>query len=211
MIPTDLRISKIKINMSLLNDWGGNIMVVKASFFIIIMLSLLLSSVFRKQFKESHILNCLAMLVAMTKSTLIGLIIATWIPDIVFSTIIAMLLSFLFVSIVTYQLSMKIFIESLSALFMGSMMGTMLSLMTTKHELISILFFTFVYLISIITAVGFLNKEKYQNFFKAIPINVVIASAFAVVLLVASAFLDTMLFNDIEIESDIHHDQHNHE
>lgn len=63
-------------------------MVVKASFLIIIMLSLLLSSVFRKQFKESHILNCLAMLVAMTKSTLIGLIVAIWIPDIVFQRLL---------------------------------------------------------------------------------------------------------------------------
>ncbi|MFP3919964.1 hypothetical protein U5N28_19350 [Lysinibacillus telephonicus] len=186
-------------------------MVVKASFLIIIMLSLLLSSVFRKQFKESHILNCLAMLVAMTKSTLIGLIVAIWIPDIVFSTIIAMLLSIIFVSLVTYQLSIKVFVESLSALFMGSMMGTMLSLMTTKYELVCILFFTLLYIISTITAAALLNKEKYQKLLKAIPIKVVIISIFAVLLLVISTFLDTVLFNEIESESDINHDHHNHE
>lgn len=183
-------------------------MVANVSFFIIIVLSLLLGSVFRKQLKESHLSSCLAMFVAMTKSTLIGMIVAIWIPDMVFSTIIAMLLSFLFVTMLTYQLSAKVFIESLSALFMGSMMGTMLSLMTTKFELVSILFFTVIYILSIITAAGLWNKEKYQTFIAAIPFKIVIVSAIAVVLLVVSTFIDSTSLNEIETENDINHEHH---
>ncbi len=186
-------------------------MVVKVSFLIIIIFSLLLSSIFRRQLKENHFTSCLAMFVAMTKSTLIGIVIATWLPDIVFSTIIAMILSFFFLSMLFYQQSSKVFIESLSALFMGSMMGTMLSLMTAKYEIVSLLFFTSIYIISIITAAGLWNQEKYQNFFKAIPFKVVVVTALAVVLLVVSTLLETTSFNEIETESDANHEQHHHE
>lgn len=186
-------------------------MVAIVSFINIVILTLILGSVFRGQIKESHLSSCLAMLVAMTKSTLIGIIIAVWVNDIVFATIISILVSFLFVSIMTYQLTAKVFIECFGSLLMGAMMGSMLSLMTTKYELISILFFTFVYIISCLMATGLWNKEKYQNFFKEIPSKVLVISALTAILLAVTTIVDTGLFssNEVETESENNHHHHN--
>lgn len=182
-------------------------MIAFVSLISIVLFTLLLGSVFRGQHKENHLTSCLSMLVAMTKSTLIGILVALWIPDIVFSTIIAILLSFLFISIMTYQLATKIVLECLSAIFMGSMMGTMLSLMTTENEIISILFFTALYLVSCIIAAGFLNKDHVQNFFKGIPTKVTITSLLIVILLAFTTVVDLLPFTTNEVERE-HHEHH---
>lgn len=148
------------------------------------------------------------MFVAMTKSTLIGILVALWIPDIVYSTIIALLVSFLFISIMTYQLATKIFLECLSALFMGSMMGTMLSLMTTDNEMISILFFTALYLISCIIAAGLWNKDNVQHFFKGFPKKVMFTSLFVVILLAFTTMYDLLPKSTNEVEPEPEHHEH---
>ncbi|MEK9198704.1 hypothetical protein [Ureibacillus sp. FSL E2-3493] len=182
-------------------------MIAFVSLISIVLFTLLLGSLFRGQHKENHLTSCLSMFVAMTKSTLIGILVALWIPDIVFSTIIAILLSFLFISIMTYQLATKIVLECLSALFMGSMMGTMLSLMTTENEIISLLFFTSLYLISCIISAGLWNKDHVQNFFKGIPTKVTITSLLIVILLAFTTVVDLLSLTTSEVERE-HHEHH---
>jgi uncharacterized membrane protein YfcA len=191
------------------SEWGEPILAI-GSFIIVVLLSFITSSIFRKQLHESHISSCLAMFVAMTKSILVGIIVAIWIPDMVLSTIISIILSFIFVVIMIHKLSSKVFIESLGALLMGAMMGAMLSLMTTNYELLGLTFFTVIYILSSVTAIGLWNKDQYPNFFKAIPLKVTITVTLALLLLVASLISDVLSGSDKkteieEIEQKYHH------
>ncbi|MFC7688063.1 hypothetical protein [Ureibacillus sp. GCM10028918] len=173
-------------------------------------LSFLTGSIFRKQLAESHISSCLAMFVAMTKSLLVGIVVAIWIPDMVLSTIISMILSFAFVVIMVYKLSSRVFIESLGALFMGAMMGAMFSLMTTNYELLGITFFTVIYILSCVMAIGLWNKEEYPNFIRAIPLKVLTTAALALFLLGASLVADAIFVSDeVDPETEEIH-QHHH-
>jgi len=178
------------------------------SFVSIIFLTVVLGSVFRVQPKENHLSSCLAMFVAMTKSTLIGILIGIWIADIVFATVISILVSFLLISILTYQLSIKVVLECLSALFMGAMMGTMLSLMTTNNQLLSIVFFTIIYLVSCIVAAGLWTRQTYNNFAKAIPSKVKLSFAIAILFLGITAYFDIISVTTNEEETEQHHHQH---
>lgn len=153
---------------------------------IIVILAFLTGQVFRKQYKKNSIANCLAMLVVMTMSTAIGIIIATWVPDMVLSTIISIIVSAALVMVLTYKLPIKILIESLTMLFMGAMMGAMLSLMTTNYGVLSLVFFTAVYIASTIIAIGLWNKEDYPVFRKAVPAHFMGVAAVAVFVLVGS-------------------------
>ena len=114
---------------------------------IILIFTLLSGKVFRKEFKENQITSCLVMLVTMTKSTLVGILTALWIQDMVLSTIVSIVISFVLVAFITYKLPIRIFIESSSMLFMGAMMGAMLSLMSTSYGTLSIVFFTSIYIL----------------------------------------------------------------
>ena len=156
---------------------------------IIVIVAFLTGQVFRKQYKKNNITNCLAMLVVMTMSTVIGIIIATWVPDMVLSTILSIIASAVLVMALTYKLPIKILIESVTMLFMGAMMGAMLSLMTTNYEVLSIVFFTIVYIASTITAIGLWNKEDYPVFRKAVPVHFIGVTAVAVCVLVGSTVL----------------------
>lgn len=184
------------------------LMLAIVSFSMVVILTIVVGSVFRKQFKENHITSCLVMFVAMTKSTLVGIVVALWIPDMVISTILAMLLSLMLISMMTYKLPLKIFMEGLGSLFMGAMMGAMLSLMTTNYSILSILFFSALYMTSIIMAVGLWNKEENPSFFKAIPSKVVVTTTFAVILLGASTVADLFSTSTDNKEERIEHHQH---
>ena len=178
---------------------------------IIVILTLLTGKVFRKQYKKNNIANCLAMLVVMTMSTTVGIIIATWLPDMVLSTIFSIIVSVALAIMLTYKLPIKILIECLSMLFMGAMMGAMLSLMTTNYEVLSIVFFTTVYIASTITAIGLWNKEDYPIFSKAVPVHFVGVVAIAVCVLVGSTIVvssDTNSKMNSETEVEQHHRHH---
>lgn len=151
------------------------------------------------------------MFVTMTKSLLVGIILAMWIPDMVLSTILSIILSFVFVVIMIYKLSSKVFIESMGALLMGAMMGAMFSLMTTNYELLGITFFTVIYILSSVMAIGLWNKEQYPNFFKAIPLKVLTTATLALVVLCVSLVADaTSVSDEIEIDTKEENDQHHH-
>lgn len=173
---------------------------------IVIILTFLTGFTFRQQYKQNHIASCLAMFVTMTMSTIIGILVATWVPDMVLSTIIAMTGSFVLVIILTYKLPVKIFLESLGALFMGAMMGAMLSLMTTNYTVLSIVFFTTIYIASVITAIGLWNKEEYPVFKKAIPSTITVTASLAILILGISTIATTVGASDNEeIEQHHHH------
>lgn len=177
---------------------------------IIIILVFLTGQAFRKQYKKNNIANCLAMLVVMTMSTTVGILVATWIPDMVLSTIISIIISVALAVILTYKLPVKILIESLTMLFMGAMMGAMLSLMTSNYAMLSVVFFTIIYIISTITAIGLWNKEEYPVFRKAVPFHVIGAATIAVVTLVgftlfASFETNPNKDNETIVEQDHHH------
>ena len=182
-------------------------MVAIVSSISIVLLTFVLGSVFRRQSKDNHLSSCLSMFVTMTKSTLIGILVGIWVSDIVFATVIAILISFLLVSIMTHQLSLKIVLESLGSLFMGAMMGTMLSIMATNNQLLSIIFFTILYLLSCIIAAGLWNRQTYTNFIKGIPSKVKISFALIILFLGITAFLDIMAVttNGEETEQQHHH------
>lgn len=182
-------------------------MVAIVSFIGILLLTFVLGSVFRKQSKDNHLSSCLSMLVTMTKSTLVGILVGVWISDIVFATVIALLISFLLVSIMTHQLSIKIVLESMSALIMGAMMGTMLSIMTSNNQLLSLVFFTILYLLSCLLAAGLWNRQHYQNFIKGIPSKVKISFAIVILFLGVTTYLDIISFaaDGEETEQNQHH------
>lgn len=182
------------------------------SLIIVLVLSFFTGSVFRKRFKENHLSSCLAMFVTMTKSTLIGIVVAIWVPDMVLSTILAMVLSLLCIVMMTYKLSIKVFIESLGALFMGSMMGAMLSLMTTNYTSLGITFFTIIYILSCLAATGLWNKEQYPHFFKAIPLEIITIATFSILILVAALLQAAPIVpannHEIEKKIEVEHDHH---
>ena len=175
---------------------------------IILIFTLLSGKVFRKQFKENRITSCLAMLVTMTKSTLVGIITALWIQDMVLSTIVSIVISLMLVAFITYKLPIRIFVESLSMLFMGAMMGAMLSLMSTSYGTLSILFFTVIYIFSVVLAVGFWDKKEHADIWSAIPKGLSLIAAAAVILLAATSFIGPIETKTIEVEMDMEHHQH---
>lgn len=185
-------------------------MVAIVSFISIVLLTFVLSSVFRQQSKEDHLSSCLSMFVTMTKSTLVGILVGIWISDIVFATVIAIIASFLLVSIMTYQLSVSVILESVSALFMGAMMGAMLSIMTTNNQLLSIVFFTVIYLVSCILAAGLWNRQTYHHFIKGIPSKVKVSFAIAILCLAVTAYMDIMALVGDEVEVEQHQREHHH-
>lgn len=170
---------------------------------IVIILTIITGFTFRQQYKHNHLSSCLAMFVTMTMSTLVGILVATWVVDMVLATIISILGSLVLIIALTYKLPAKIFIESLGALFMGAMMGAMLSLMTTNYAVLSIVFFTAFYIGSVILAIGLWNKEEYPIFRKAIPSLVTVTATLALVVLGISAV--TLEMNDQEVEQPTHH------
>lgn len=190
-------------------DWSERLVSI-VSFLCIVLFSFLLGSIFKGQSKTSHLSSCLSMLVAMTKSTLVGILVATYFSNIVYATIIAILTSFLFVTIMTYQLSTKVVIESFSALFMGAMMGVMLKLMTSTGELMSLLFFSIVYIASVLVAAGFWRQEQYVGFIKRVPRKLIISSLLIITLLGASALFETLptLTSDFDVKTDHQHKPH---
>jgi len=175
---------------------------------IIIIFTLLSGSIFRKQFKANHLNSCLAMLVTMTKSTLVGILTAIWIPDMVLSTIVSIIISFGLVAFITYKLPIKIFVESLSMLFMGAMMGAMLSLMTTSYGSLSILFFTVIYILSVLIAVGLWDTKEHANLWSVIPKRLSLLATVAVLILVASSLIGSVETETNKAEMD--HHQHHH-
>ena len=176
---------------------------------IIVMLTFLTGRVFRKQYKKNNIANCLAMLVVMTMSTTIGIVIATWVPEMVLSTILSIIVSMALVVILTYKLPINILIESITMLFMGAMMGAMLSLMTTNYEVLSIVFFTTLYIASTIAAIALWNKEDYPVFRKAVPVHFISVAVVAVCVLVGSTVLTSFNANS-KMHSETKVENHHH-
>lgn len=174
---------------------------------ILLVFTALSGTLFRKQYKANHITSCLAMLVTMTKSTLVGILTAIWISDMVLSTIVSIVISFVLITFMTYKLPLKIFVESLSMLFMGAMMGAMLSLMTTSYGTLSIMFFTIVYILSVIFAVGLWDKKEHANIWSAVPKRLSLLATAAVIVLVASSLIGTIETeaNEGEMEMEHHH------
>ncbi|MFC7686534.1 hypothetical protein [Ureibacillus sp. GCM10028918] len=175
------------------------------SIFVVLVFTLLSGLLFRKQSNANHISNCLAMLVTMTKSTLVGILTALWIQDMVISTIVSIIISFGLITFMTYKLPTKIFIESLSMLFMGAMMGAMLSLMTTSYGTLSIMFFTIIYILSVLLAVGLWDKKEHTNIWSVIPKRLSLLATVAVIALVASSVIGTFGTETNEVEMEHHH------
>ncbi|QCR31261.1 hypothetical protein [Lysinibacillus sp. SGAir0095] len=172
---------------------------------IVLVFTIISGTLFRKQFKANHISSCLAMFVTMTKSTLVGILTAIWIPDMVLSTIVSITISFGLITFMTYKLSIKIFVESLSMLFMGAMMGVMLSLMTTSYGTLSIMFFTVIYMISVIVAVGLWEMKEHATIWNAIPKKLSLIATAAVIALAASTLVGSFETESNEVEVEHHH------
>ena len=181
-------------------------MIEVVSFVVVIVLSILSGFTFRKQYKKNALTKCLMMIVSMTMSIVIGIVIATWIPDMVLSTIIAILISAVLALCLTYKLPVYILFESFGALLMGGMMGAMLSLMTTNYAALSCVFFTVLYIVSTMVAIGFWNKEDYPLFKTAIPASIYGVATVAVLLLIGSSVGG---INDAD-SNDTHHEEHQH-
>ena len=126
----------------------------------------------------------------------------------VLSTIISIIVSMILAIVLTYKLPTKILVESLTMLFMGAMMGAMLSLMTTNYAVLSVVFFTTVYIVSTVTAIGLWNKEDYPVFRKAVPYYYIGAATVAVCVIVGSTILtsfDTNSKSKSETVEEHHH------
>ena len=180
------------------------------SFGIIIILVFLAGHALRKQYKHNSLTSCLSMLVVMTMSTTIGILIAHWLPDMVLATIISIIVSLVLGLILLYKLPLKIFIENLSMLFMGAMMGAMFELMTTKFSTLSILFFMTLFIGSVIVTIGFWNRSEYPVFRKAVPLNVFVFSVFSIftIGLFSVLTIDSNVIEEDELKDAMH--QHNH-
>ena len=174
---------------------------------ILIIFTIMSGLFFRKQFKEHEMTNCLVMFVAMTQSTLMGILVTLWVSDMVLATIIAIVTSFVLMVTMVYKLPSKMFIESLSMTFMGAMMGAMLGLMTTNYEQLSITFFTMLYIISVLVAVGMWQKSK-KSFIQAIPRGFSYLATSAVIILVATLLVGSLDVKSHEVESDVHSHHH---
>lgn len=177
------------------------------SIFVVLLFTILSGRLFRKNSSVHHISNCLAMLVTMTKSTLVGILTALWIQDMVLSTIVSIIISFGLISFMTYKMPIKIIIESLSMLFMGGMMGAMLSLMTTSFGNLSILFFTVIYILSVLVAAGLWDGKEHANVWSAIPKRLSLIATAAVFIMVASSLIGEIEneSNEAENEMERHH------
>ena len=181
-------------------------MVAFASAVIICIIVLLAGPVFRKQYKQNPATKCLMMLVNMTLSLIVGILVATWLPNMVLSTIVAIFVSLALTVYLTYKLPFVLFIESAGALLMGAMMGAMLSIMTTSYANVSIIFFTVIFIVSTYVAIGFWNKEQYPVFSKAIPPSIHGMAIVAIICLAMTSFAAPTL--DGEPAEESHHTHH---
>ncbi|HWI48038.1 MAG TPA: hypothetical protein VNU45_07420 [Rummeliibacillus sp.] len=186
-------------------------MLEEACFLIIILLTFATGNVLRKQYKKNTSISCLSMAIAMTKSTLIGILMTTWIHDLVLSTILSIIISILLIIILTYSLPLRIVTEALSSAFMGGMMGAMLGVMINQYMMICILFFMVLYLLCTVAAIALWNKEEYPTFSKAIPKKILMTLAISVIMLGVSILVDYAKSPEIEqmdMKMEMHH--HNH-
>lgn len=172
---------------------------------IIAFFTIFSGTVFRRNFKANHITSCLAMLVSMTKSTIVGILTAIWIPDMVLSSILSIFVSLILIIFMTYKLPIKIFVESLSMLFMGAMMGAMFSLMTTSYGSLSIMFFTFIYILSVLLAVGLWDKKEPVNIWSTIPKRLSLIATVAIIILVTTSQIEPLETKKNESEMEIEH------
>ena len=177
----------------------------------IIVLTLVTGNVLRKQYKKDTSISCLSMVIAMTKSTLVGILMTTWIHDLVLSTIVSITFSILLTIILTYSLPLRIVIDALASAFMGGMMGAMLGIMINQYMVICILFFMVLYLVCTVAAIALWNKEEYPTFSKAIPKKILMTLAISVIILGVSVLVDNTKSPEIEqmdMKMEMHH--HNH-
>ena len=172
---------------------------------IVVLLTIVTGNTFRKRCVNNQNTTCLAMLVVMTQSTIVGILVAHFLPDMVLSTIIAITISFLLTCYLTYGLPIRTFIESLGALLMGAMMGAMLNLMTTSYLNISFIFFTSIFILSTIFAIGFLLKDEDSSLKYTIPKHVMLSAIISVLFLVFGS-ISTFFSSPTEHpEQEIHH------
>ncbi|MFJ8262007.1 hypothetical protein ACIQ4I_08650 [Rummeliibacillus sp. NPDC094406] len=180
-----------------------------ACFLIIILLTFVTGNVLRKQYKKNTSISCLSMAIAMTKSTLIGILMTTWIHDLVLSTILSIIISILLIIILTYSLPVRIVTEALSSAFMGGMMGAMLGVMINQYMMICILFFMVLYLLSTVVAIVLWNKEEYPTFSKAIPKRILVFLALSVIMLGVSVLVDYENNSEPkQVDMKMHHHSH---
>lgn len=167
----------------------------------VLLLTFILRILLNEGQKETHLASCLIMLIAMAKSTLVGILVGTLIQDIIFATVIAILSSFLLIGMMTYRLSLKIMLESISALFMGAMMGAMLSIMSANNQLLSIVFFTALYLASCIASAYLWNPRSDRVKLKSTVSKLAMFSIAVMFLLGVAGFIDhTSKINEVETE-----------
>lgn len=176
--------------------------------FTIIIMTIVTGNVLRKQYKKNASVSCLPMAIAMTSSTLIGILITTWISDMVLSTISAVMVSILLIIFLTYSLPTRMVTEALSSAFMGGMMGAMLGIMIQQYMIVCIIFFMILYLFSTVTAIAFWNKEEYPTIAKAIPKKIIVTLAISTMLIGASAFVDNI--QELDLNKEKMHMHHNH-
>lgn len=165
-------------------------MIAILSLISIVFLAFLTGDTFRKQYKANTLTTCLSMLVVMLLSLTVGMLCALWVPNMVLATVLAVVVSVALVTVILYKLPIKFFIEAFSTLLMGAMMGTMLIGMATGYELIAVVFFTVLYIISTVVAIGLWNLEEYPRFSKAIPISVIgVATVTLTMLIISGAII----------------------
>ncbi|OCS84714.1 hypothetical protein [Caryophanon tenue] len=136
---------------------------------IISSFSVLTGHLFRTHCKTHTNTSCFAMLIVMTMSTVVGMITAHYIPDMVLSTIIAICVAGILTAALTFGLSARTIAESAGALLMGAMMGAMLHFMTTSYEALSFLFFTVLFIAACVGALASLQKQQQQSIFQTLP------------------------------------------
>lgn len=183
-------------------------MVEVISFLTVVVLSILSGVTFRKQYKQNALTKCLMMLVSMAMSIVVGIVVAVWLPNMVLSTIVAIIVSAVLAFAMTYKLPLYMLLESCGALLMGAMMGAMLSLMTTDYAVLSCVFFTVIYVASVLVAVGFWNREDFPQFTRAIPKTIYSVTTITIVLLggvSAATLLDDDSVPAVEQHEHEHH------
>jgi len=119
----------------------------------------------KKHFVNAAIGKCLSMALGMVSSTMIGILVAFFLPgDLAYSTVLSILISAMFAFIVGRFFGITGIIESLSASFMGAMMGAMLGDMTPDNrQVFTIIAMDIIYIISVLSLMLLVNRHEVKE------------------------------------------------
>lgn len=118
----------------------------------------------KKQYVSPALGKCISMSLGMVSSTMIGLILALFLPgELAYTTVLSIVVSNIIAYFIGGIFGVSGMIEAMAASFMGAMMGTMLGEMIPENrQAFMIIAMDIVYLVTVISLIFMMNKDAVK-------------------------------------------------